>query len=82
MLQIRGASGSAGEDQDRLAATNPFDHQREDAGLMVGTYATTVDDLDYLLSLGLPVEQVAQRMGRTVTAVERMIDTRTMGNTG
>jgi len=49
---------------------------------MVGTYATTVDDLDYLLSLGLPVEQVAQRMGRTVTAVERMIDTRTMGNTG
>lgn len=46
------------------------------------TYATTTDDLDYLLALGLPVEELARRMGRTVTAVERMIDTRAESNTG
>jgi len=49
---------------------------------MAGTYASTVDDLEYLLSLGLPVEQVADRMGRTPTAVLAMIDTRNEHNTG
>lgn len=38
------------------------------------SYATTVGDIRYLLSLGLTVEEVARRMGRTVTAVERMLE--------
>ncbi|WP_427017851.1 hypothetical protein ACQCSX_04350 [Pseudarthrobacter sp. P1] len=37
-------------------------------------YATTTDDLEWLLRLGLPVEVVAARMGRSVEAVVKMIE--------
>lgn len=36
-------------------------------------YATTTSDLHALLALGLSVEQIAHRMGRSTDAVELMI---------
>jgi hypothetical protein len=37
------------------------------------TYASTNDDLKFLTSLGVPVEDIAQRMGRSEDAVEAML---------
>lgn len=36
-------------------------------------YATTTTDLHQLWALGLPVEVIAHRMGRSVDAVELML---------
>ncbi|MGL3805862.1 hypothetical protein ACSYDW_07155 [Paeniglutamicibacter sp. R2-26] len=40
---------------------------------MSSLYATTTTDLHRLLALGLTVDQLAHRMGRSVDAVERML---------
>jgi hypothetical protein len=37
------------------------------------TYASTNDDLKFLTSLGVPVEDIAHRMGRSEDAVEAML---------
>ncbi|ASX98780.1 hypothetical protein SEA_COLUCCI_111 [Arthrobacter phage Colucci] len=40
---------------------------------MIITYASTNDDLKYLTSLGVPLEDVAHRMGRSPDAVQTML---------
>ncbi|QGZ17201.1 hypothetical protein HYQ19_gp102 [Arthrobacter phage DrYang] len=37
------------------------------------TYASTNDDLKFLTSLGVPLEDVAHRMGRSEDAVNAML---------
>jgi signal transduction histidine kinase len=37
------------------------------------TYASTNDDLKFLAGLGVPVEDIAHRMGRSEDAVEAML---------
>jgi hypothetical protein len=37
------------------------------------TYASTNDDLKFLTSLGVPVEDIAHRMGRSEDAVKAML---------
>jgi hypothetical protein len=39
------------------------------------TYASTNDDLKFLVSLNVPVEDIAHRMGRSKEAVEAMLST-------
>lgn len=41
---------------------------------MSSLYATTTTDLHALLALGLPVEAIAHRMGRSVDAVNLMLN--------
>ncbi len=37
------------------------------------TYANTNDDLKFLTSLGVPLENIAHRMGRSQDAVQAML---------